>query len=370
MVDSRLRRHIAREAAKLMYERVESEYFTAKRKAAARFGVNTRHQLSHLPSNREIRDEIQILARLLEGEQRDVNLKDMRLAALRIMRMLDAFEPRLIGSVLTGHVRSGSDIDIHVFSHSAGAISDVLDRCGLSHTVEHKQVIKHGEQRLFTHIHIRDRFDFELTMYPRDKLAYRFKSSITGKSIDRASVAALTTLIEREYPDADIDADVPTEVDRFLLWAALLTPLEEIKQDPRWHPEGDALFHSLQAFELARAEHAYDQEMMTAALLHDVGKAIDAYDHVAAGLEALEGTLTDREEFLIAHHMDVITEPGKRKLRRKLDSSESSESARSREWFEDLMALRDIDNRARQPGAAVCTLDEAIDFLREMESAW
>ncbi len=133
------------------------------------------------------------------------------------------------------------------------------------------------------------------------------------------------------------------------------------------NPEGDALFHSLQAFELARAEHAYDQELITAALLHDVGKAIDSRDHVAAGLEALEGTLTQREEFLIAHHMDAATEVGQRKLRRKAGTSASSES---RDWFGDLMALRGIDDRARQPGAQVCTIDEAIDFLRDMEDAW
>ena len=31
------------------------------------------------------------------------------------MRLLRPFRPRLIGSVMTGHVRKGSDIDIHVF---------------------------------------------------------------------------------------------------------------------------------------------------------------------------------------------------------------------------------------------------------------
>jgi hypothetical protein len=70
MSDSRLRRHIAIEAAKLMYERVEKEYFTAKRKAAARLGLNYQHRPQELPSNREIRDEIQSLARLYEGQGR------------------------------------------------------------------------------------------------------------------------------------------------------------------------------------------------------------------------------------------------------------------------------------------------------------
>jgi HD superfamily phosphodiesterase len=80
--------------------------------------------------------------------------------------------------------------------------------------------------------------------------------------------------------------------------------LENVRQNPAWHPEGDALYHSLQVFELARDRLPWDEEFLLAALLHDVGKAIDPSDHVAAALEALEGSITDRTRFLIEHHMD------------------------------------------------------------------
>ena len=98
MSHDKLRQAIALEAARLMYERVETEYFTAKRKAAKRLcrrGVKP----EDLPSNAEIRDQIQLFARLHEGDKRTANLKDMRLAALRLMRLLCRFRPRLIGSV-------------------------------------------------------------------------------------------------------------------------------------------------------------------------------------------------------------------------------------------------------------------------------
>src|SRR3954471_18293555 len=85
----------------------------------------------------------------------------------------------------------------------------------------------------------------------------------------------------------------------------LLEPLAEVKQSPKYHPEGDALYHSLQVFELARHRAPWDEEFLLAALLHDVGKAIDPGDHVGAGLAALEGTITPRTEFLIAHHMEA-----------------------------------------------------------------
>src|SRR2546422_10068288 len=160
MSNAKLRQAIALEAARLMYERVESEYYTAKRKAAKRLcrrGVKP----EDLPSNAEIRDQIQVFARIHEGDQRTANLRDMRLEALRLMRQLRAFRPRLIGSVMTGHVRKGSDIDIHVFCDSPGLLTDLLEQEGFQYDFERKQVVKHGEARVFTHIHIVDRFNFE-----------------------------------------------------------------------------------------------------------------------------------------------------------------------------------------------------------------
>jgi hypothetical protein len=45
--------------------------------------------------------------------------------------------------------------------------------------------------------------------------------------------------------------------------------------------EGDALFHSRQVFSRAKELMPYDEDFFSAALLHDVGKAIDPHDHQA-----------------------------------------------------------------------------------------
>src|SRR5215468_11313384 len=143
MSNAKLRQAIALEAARLMYERIESEYFTAKRKAAKRLcrqGVKP----EDLPSNAEIREQIQVFARIHEGDRRTENLKEMRIEALRLMRLLRPFRPRLIGSVMTGHVRKGSDIDLHVFTDSPALVADVLENEGYQFDVERKQVVKHG----------------------------------------------------------------------------------------------------------------------------------------------------------------------------------------------------------------------------------
>ena len=59
---SKLRRQIAWEAARLMYARQESEYYTAKMKAARRICQGW-VKPADLPSNVEIRDQIEMLAR-------------------------------------------------------------------------------------------------------------------------------------------------------------------------------------------------------------------------------------------------------------------------------------------------------------------
>ncbi|MCC6421264.1 MAG: HD domain-containing protein [Gemmataceae bacterium] len=345
-----------------MYERIESEYFTAKRKAAKRLcrrGVKP----EDLPSNAEIREQIQLFARLHEGDRRTANLREMRLEALRLMRLLRAFRPRLIGSVMTGHVRKGSDIDLHIFTDAVGLVTDLLEREGYQFDVERKQVVKHHEARVFTHIHVHDRFNFELTVYPEDRAHYVFRSSITGKAIERASVRELEEFLEREYPDLDLEGALhaaEAAPDPYQLFRMLLLPLENVSQSARYHPEGDVLYHSLQVFELARDERPYDEEFLLAALLHDVGKGIDRYDHVAAGLSALDGLITDRTGFLIEHHMhahDYRAGTLGHRLKRVLEASPD---------FEDLLLLRQLDDAGRVPGAVVGTVDEALDYLKEL----
>jgi predicted nucleotidyltransferase len=363
MSNGKLRQRIAWEAARLMYERTESEYYRAKLKAARRL---TRGWVkpNDLPSNREIRDEIQTFARLYEGEARLENLREMRIEALRMMRLLRAFRPRLIGSTLTGHVRRGSDIDLHIFSDSVEAVTAALDQEGVNYDVERKQVRKQGEERVFTHVHVADRFAFELTIYAENLAHYAFKSSVTGKAIERVSIAELELFLAREYPGVELDEaliEAEHKVDRFQIYQSLLLPLEKVKQSPKFHPEGDALYHSLQVFDLASRELPYDEEFLLAALLHDVGKAIDPRDHVAAGLEALAEFITPRTYWLIEHHMEghALAEGtlGQR-ARRRLAESES---------FEELVLLARCDRQGRCPGVEAPELDEAIQYIRELE---
>ncbi len=362
MANDKLRRRVAWEAARLMYTREEAEYFRAKLKAARRVAGNE-FKPSDLPSNREIREDIQVMARSREGNGQDASLRQMRIEALRMMRLLWRFRPRLIGSTLTGHVRCGSDIDLHVFSDTLEPITALLESEGLAYEVEHKRVLTSGEEHVFRLVRVQDRFDFALTVHPTDKAHHAFKSSITGKPIERASIAELEQLLAEEYPHVVLDQSVleaESKVDRFRVYEMLLLPLEQVKENPRLHPEGDALYHSLQVFELARDALPYDEEFLLAALLHDVGKAIDPKDHVAAGLEALEGLITPRTAWLIEHHPEAhALREGTlgARARRRLEASED---------YEELKLLAQCDLAGRARGVAVVDVREALDYLRDL----
>lgn len=132
---------------------------------------------------------------------------------------------------------------------------------------------------------------------------------------------------------------------------SLLSSLNGVRQSPRHHPEGDALFHSLQVFELARRESA-DPVLWAAALFHDVGKAVDGPLHDEVGADLLDGLLCPRAVWLVRHHLDLLKDP--RATRRR---------HRGTDALRDLEKLRRWDLGGRDPRARVVSIDCAFDQL-------
>lgn len=366
MAASKFRRQIAWEAARLMYAREVSEYYVAKQKAARRICQGW-VKPADLPTNAEIREQVQLLTRLYEGPAvHDQKLLAMRLRALWWMRKLSPFHPKLIGSVLTGQVRAGSDIDLHVFAANPHSITVALDDDGIGYELERKRIVKAGQQRVFTHIHVRDEYPVELTVYHPALLSHRFRSSITNKAIESASTKQLERLIVLAHdvdPAAQHDtlAGMDSCPDRLAVFQSLLLPLEQVQQSRRYHPEGDALYHSQQVFMLAREESPYDEEFLLAALLHDVGKAIDPEDHVAAGLEALQGFISDRTAWLIEHHMES------HKIHDRTIGARARRRLAAHPWFDELCLLGQCDRAGRVAGVEVDELDEILDYIEQLD---
>jgi hypothetical protein len=141
--------------------------------------------------------------------------------------------------------------------------------------------------------------------------------------------------------------------DLFAELLSLLEPLEAVGQSPVHHPEGNALFHSLQVFEEARRS-SREPAHWAAALLHDVGKAVVAPCHAAAGADLLEGFANQRVQWLVAHHLDLLREPKLTRTTLRLDPR-----------LRDLERLRAWDLAGRKVHALVPSVERALGLLLE-----
>ena len=151
------------------------------------------------------------------------------------MRLLRPFRPRLIGSVMTGHVRKGSDIDLHVFSDSPGLVTDLLEQEGCQFDVERKQVVKHGESPRL-HAHPRPRpLQLRADRLRRGQGPLRLQE-LDHRQGDRAGVdrASWRNCWPAEYPGPrprrrDAAAAADDDVDPYPLFRMLLLPLENVQ---------------------------------------------------------------------------------------------------------------------------------------------
>lgn len=202
-----LRAAITQLAAQIMYGEEVKQYFTAKRLAAKRLlgreaSKTVRYRPRDLPSNGEIKEALLELVQEIEGDSRTRRLFAMRVVAIETMAQLGPYWPRLMGSVATGHVREGSDVDIHVFAFDAEDVVSHVKGLGWPHEVTRVSIMKGGKPLSFTHVHVIDLFPIELTVYAPREIRIRPRSSTDGKPIHRMTEKAVRALCAREHPEA------------------------------------------------------------------------------------------------------------------------------------------------------------------------
>jgi predicted HD phosphohydrolase len=156
----------------------------------------------------------------------------------------------------------------------------------------------------------------------------------------------------------------PEPADRFVVFAGLLAPLEQAVRSGRNGRAEDLLSHSLRVFDLARDTLPYDEEFLTAALVHEVGRPLDRKFPGRAALEALGEHVTERTAWFIEHleaaHAYRDDALGLRSRRRLAES----------EWFDDLELLAACDRRGCSLGIPTCDLEFALGYLRELSDAY
>jgi len=161
-LEARIR--VAREAARLIYNGTVKEYKDAKEMAAGSLGVG------QMSSNFEVAEELDRLADEREGGERRKLLMGMREAALSVMGVLEAYDPRLIGSVWRGTARGGSDIDIVVYHCSPQEVEERLSDDYQVQAREDERFYVEGLPRHAAHIKLAlDGFEAEVVVRPPEE---------------------------------------------------------------------------------------------------------------------------------------------------------------------------------------------------------
>jgi hypothetical protein len=118
--DDNQRRHLAYLAARLMAEEGVQDYAFAKQKAARQAGLSDTHAL---PDNREIEAALREYQELYQSESQPGELRHLREVAVTVMREFAAFNPMLVGAVLSGTANQFSEVTLQVFADDAKSLA-------------------------------------------------------------------------------------------------------------------------------------------------------------------------------------------------------------------------------------------------------
>jgi hypothetical protein len=192
-----LRSAVAQEAARLMAEHGINDFLVAKRKAADRFGVADN---ALLPRNTEIEAALAAYQRLFGGAHHMSSLQQQREVALQAMRLLEQFEPRLVGAVLNGTATEHTDIQLHVFSDSPEAVYLQLADRRYEYEVFERKVKLNAEQSSAVPT---VRFEIgaetiEAFVFPKDGIRQAPISPVDGRPMRRAGIAEASALAESQ----------------------------------------------------------------------------------------------------------------------------------------------------------------------------
>lgn len=171
------------------------DFLIAKRKAAERFGVTDG---AVLPKNIEIEEALVEYQRLFGGDSHTETLHAQRSAALRAMRQLSGFAPRLVGSVLSGTATEHSDVHLHLFADHPEAVTIWMLDQGIRHEVTARRV-KMNAERVLEYPGVRFEVDdqaIEATVFPTDGIRQAPVSPVDGRPMKRANTVEVEALLD------------------------------------------------------------------------------------------------------------------------------------------------------------------------------
>lgn len=193
-----IRRHISAEAARIMAGEGVRDFQTAKRKAAIRLNIPDN---KNLPTNQEVEAALREYLQLFHAQRLSVTLKRLRELAIEAMQFFSQFEPRLVGSVLSGTVTPESAIQIHVCADTPEQIGFLLQEHDIPYEETDKR-IRYGGDR-FEHCpayrFTADECTIEVYVFNCERAREAPLSPVDGKPMKRATVKEAERLMAQCY---------------------------------------------------------------------------------------------------------------------------------------------------------------------------
>ena len=197
--DSRAR--LVNEAARLFVDLKLENYHQAKCKALQSLGMGDDVQL---PSNDEIELAVLDYQRLFKSDSQPVVLQTLRTTALKAMRSLKEFSPKLAGPVLSGTADEFSRISLHLFADPAESVVwHLMDR-HVRFDAGERRLRLGGTQieRLPTYDVVFDDLDVELVVFSGRQRRQHPLGVMDGKPLPRAGLVQVEALLKELRSDA------------------------------------------------------------------------------------------------------------------------------------------------------------------------
>lgn len=192
-----LRRALAQEAARIMSEQGIDDFGLAKRKAAERLGAT---DIAVLPKNTEIEEALATHHRLFESHTHSSTISSLRETALRAMRLLERFQPRLVGPVLSGTASAHSEITLHLFAEGSEPVALHLMERGIPHRIGERRM-RYEPDRLVSYPVVQfvagDK-EIDAIVFPINGIRQSPSSPVDGRPMRRADTAEIESLLGDE----------------------------------------------------------------------------------------------------------------------------------------------------------------------------
>ena len=192
-----MRARIAAAAARVMAEDGVEDFALAKRKAARQLGAE---DTQSLPKNQEIEAELRAYQALYQAEEQRDRIQYLRERALEAMRLLSRFHPYLAGAVLAGTAGRYCDIDLQLFTDDSKEVELFLLNHNIPYDISDLRRFAGGRVRAVPVLKLEwQGVPVNLAIHTSKDERGTLKATLTGRSIERAGVQAVTQLIANRH---------------------------------------------------------------------------------------------------------------------------------------------------------------------------